>query len=277
MSDRLRMKMHSLDDLPNEILLHILSYLKIKDVVKTSVLSKRWRNLWKHLRHLKLDTYEFSKPSFFSECVSEVVASRGMGDYPLRSLEFKRHGAFRYEIFTGLINHAMSNGLQQLNIGVPSNIGLPYSIFSCHSLTSIYISVSRYDIKKRTRLPKLLDLPGLRSLRLEFVGIQADDSGRAEPFSTCTKLTDLNIDECFLVYPRAVSKDSEGVLNINNATLSNLTIKDILTLKTMKQEPAYKYVIHTPKLVSFTVNGSPFRASSVPKRVKVELQSSSMM
>lgn len=277
MSDRLKMKMHSLDDLPNEILLHIMSYLKIKDVVKTSVLSKRWRNLWKCLRDLKLNTYEFSKPCFFSECVSQVVASRAMGDYPLRSLEFKRHGAFRYEIFSGLINHAMSNGLQQLSIAVPSNIGLPYSIFSCHSLTSIYISVSRYDIKKRTRLPKLLDLPGLRSLRLEFVGIQADDSGRAEPFSTCTKLTDLNIDECFLVYPRAVSKDSEGVLNINNATLSNLTIKDTLTLKTMKQEPTYKYVILTPKLVSFTVNGSPFRATSVPKRVKVELQSSSMM
>ncbi|CAI8603178.1 unnamed protein product [Vicia faba] len=276
MTDRLKMKMHSLDDLPNEILLHIMSYLMIEDVVKTSVLSKRWRNLWKYLRDLKLDTSEFSKPCFFSECVSEVVSSRGMGDYPLRSLEFKRHGAFRHEIFTGLINHAMSNGLQQLNIAVPSNIGLPYSIFSCHSLTSIYITVSRYDLKKRTRLPKHLDLPGLRSLRLEHVGIQADDTAHAEPFSSCTKLTDLNIDECFLVYPSSLSKDREGILNVTNATLSNLIIKDTLTLKTMKQEPAYKYVIFTPKLVSFIVNGSPFRASSLPKRVKVELQSSSM-
>lgn len=276
MGDRLKRKMSSLNDLPNEILLHIMSYLKIKDVVKTSVLSKRWRNLWKFLRQLKLDTSEFSKPCFFSECVFEIVSSRGMGDYPLRTLDFNRHGAFRHEIFTRLINHAMSNGLQQLNIAVPSNIGLPYSIFSCHSLTSIYISVSRYDIKKRTRLPKHLDLPGLRSLHLELVGIQADDSGHAEPFSTCTKLTDLNIDECFLVYPSSLSRDGEGIINVTNDTLCNLTIKDTLTLKTMKRGPTCKYVIVTPKLVSFTVNGSPFRASSVPERVKVELQSSSM-
>lgn len=272
----MKMKRHNLNDLPNEILLHIMSYMMIKDVVKTSVLSKRWKNLWKYLPDLKLNTSEFSKPWFFTECVSDIVSSRSQGDYPLRTLDFNRHGSFQHKVFTGLITHAMSRNLQQLKIVVPSNIGLPYSIFSCHSLTSIYISVSRYDVKRRTRLPKHLDLPALKSLHLDFVGIQADESGHAEPFSACTKLTNLYIDECVLVYPSSLSRDVEGILNVINASLSNLTIKDTLTQKNMRPEPTYKYVISTPKLISFTVNGSPFRASSVPHGVKVELQSSSV-
>lgn len=271
MSDRLKMKRDRLNDLPNEILLHILSFLMIEDIVKTSILSKRWKNLWKYLPDLKLHTSEFSNPYLFSECVSGVVSSRSMGNHPLRTLDFDRHGCFQHTIFTKLVKHAMSNGLQKLNIVVPSNIGLPCSIFSCHSLTSIYISVSMYDVKKRTRLPKRLDLPALKSMHLDFVGIQADDNGHAEPFSTCTALTDLYIDECVLVYPSSVPREVEGILNITNATLSNLTIKNTLTHTKLRPEPTFKYVISTPKITSFTVNGSPFRASSLLERMKVEL------
>ncbi|GAU40607.1 hypothetical protein TSUD_28130 [Trifolium subterraneum] len=134
-----------------------------------------------------------------------------------------------------------------------------------------------YDVKRRTRLPKHLDLPALKNLHLDYVGIQADDSGHAEPFSTCTELTNLYIDECVLVYPSSLPREVEGKLNVTNATLSNLTIKDTLTHKRMGPGANYKYVISTPKLISFTLNGSPFWASSLPERVKVELQSSSMM
>jgi hypothetical protein len=130
-----------------------------------------------------------------------------------------------------------------------------------------------YDVKKRTRLPKHLDLPALKNMHLDSVGIQADDSGHAEPFSTCTELTNLYIDECLLVYPSSLPREVEGKLNVTNATLSNLTIKDALTHKRMGLGPNYKYVISTPKLISFTLNGSPFWASSLPERVKVELQS----
>jgi hypothetical protein len=52
-----------------------MSFLMIQDVVKTSVLSKRWKNLWKHLPHLKLNTSEFRKPLYFSEFVSGIVSS----------------------------------------------------------------------------------------------------------------------------------------------------------------------------------------------------------
>ncbi|KAK2660050.1 hypothetical protein Ddye_006583 [Dipteronia dyeriana] len=44
--------------LPNDILVQILSCLETKDVVKTSVLSSRWKNLWTFVYNLHFDDYD---------------------------------------------------------------------------------------------------------------------------------------------------------------------------------------------------------------------------
>jgi len=38
-----------LSDLPDGVILHILSFLNTKHVVRTCVLSKRWEHLWKRI------------------------------------------------------------------------------------------------------------------------------------------------------------------------------------------------------------------------------------
>ncbi|XP_004496008.1 putative F-box/LRR-repeat protein At3g49150 [Cicer arietinum] len=254
-SERLRQKRDRLSDLPNAILLHIMSFMMIKDIVKTSTLSKRWKNLWKHLSELKLNTFEFKKPWFFAECVSDIVSSRSKGNYPLKTLDFNRHGSFQHKIFSDLIEHAINRGVQKLRVVVPANVGLPYCVFTSHSLTSLYISASIYD-KRRTRLPNYLDLPSLTSLHLDYVGIQTDDNGFAEPFSSCNKLNNLFIKNCCFVHPRDIFLKVEGTLHVTNATLTNLTINNY--------DPTYKYVISAPNLTSFIVNDSPFQPLDMP-------------
>ncbi|KAF3582166.1 hypothetical protein Bca4012_033299 [Brassica carinata] len=55
-----------ISELPEALLLHILSYVPTKDVIATSVLSKRWRSLWKMVPKLE---FEFDMEHVSSEAV----------------------------------------------------------------------------------------------------------------------------------------------------------------------------------------------------------------
>ncbi|XP_020879882.1 LOW QUALITY PROTEIN: putative F-box/FBD/LRR-repeat protein At3g49030 [Arabidopsis lyrata subsp. lyrata] len=52
------MKDDRISELPEDLLLQILSYIPTENVIATSVLSKRWRSLWKMVPNLKFD-FEF--------------------------------------------------------------------------------------------------------------------------------------------------------------------------------------------------------------------------
>ena len=44
-----------IDDLPDLIIQHILSYLSTEEAVRTSILSKRWKYLWTSIPKLDFD------------------------------------------------------------------------------------------------------------------------------------------------------------------------------------------------------------------------------
>ncbi|XP_078153117.1 F-box/FBD/LRR-repeat protein At5g18770-like [Carex rostrata] len=52
-------KYDMISSLPDEMLQHILSFLGIRQAVQTSVLSKRWVNVWTSLSNLNFDPHEF--------------------------------------------------------------------------------------------------------------------------------------------------------------------------------------------------------------------------
>ncbi|KHN31750.1 Putative FBD-associated F-box protein [Glycine soja] len=43
-----------LSELPDFVLLHIMNFIDTKDALRTCILSKRWKDLWKHLTTLDL-------------------------------------------------------------------------------------------------------------------------------------------------------------------------------------------------------------------------------
>ncbi|XP_056159997.1 putative F-box/LRR-repeat protein At5g02930 [Syzygium oleosum] len=67
-----------ISDLPDAVIHHIFSFLPLKDVVKTSVLSKRWQSAWTTTAHLVFhDTYSSDFPSLVDSvlirCTSPTV------------------------------------------------------------------------------------------------------------------------------------------------------------------------------------------------------------
>ncbi|CAI9112291.1 OLC1v1012721C3 [Oldenlandia corymbosa var. corymbosa] len=76
----------SITDLPESILLHILSFLPITTAIKTTAVARDWRNLWRSLLKLNFDLEEFhshipEKPNrdarqLFAEFVSQALLYR---------------------------------------------------------------------------------------------------------------------------------------------------------------------------------------------------------
>ncbi|CAN1850772.1 F-box/LRR-repeat protein 13 [Linum perenne] len=65
-----------LSSLPDAILDHILSFVNTKTVVQTSILSRRWKCVWKHVPALNLDHSSFERFSSFATFVDKVLALR---------------------------------------------------------------------------------------------------------------------------------------------------------------------------------------------------------
>ena len=68
-----------LSELPDFVLLHIMNFIDTKDALRTCILSKRWKDLWKHLTTLSF----YQSSSLFNErvvnfnkFVSQVLSCR---------------------------------------------------------------------------------------------------------------------------------------------------------------------------------------------------------
>ncbi|KHN14740.1 F-box/FBD/LRR-repeat protein [Glycine soja] len=163
-----QMKEDRLSGLPDEILFIIMSFIMIKDAVKTCILSKRWRNLWKFLPNLTLHSNDFRSHSVFFEFVSRILSCSDQ-NHTLHSLDF--HGPFYGKpiVMTNLMGYAVYHNIQHLNINVPYNISLSARVFSCPSLKSLRISVS-HNVLKRTRIPSfttVISTPKISSLAFD--------------------------------------------------------------------------------------------------------------
>ncbi|CAN1333450.1 Putative FBD-associated F-box protein At5g56440 [Linum perenne] len=81
--------------LPDFVLYHILSFVDTKTVVQTSVLSRRWRCVWKHVPALVFDSLSFDHHSKrFNTFVDKVLSLR----YPTNVDKISYFNTLFYEI-----------------------------------------------------------------------------------------------------------------------------------------------------------------------------------
>ena len=181
----------NLSDLPYGVLLHIMEFLSIRQVVQSSVLSKRWKNIWKSLATLSFKP--FNEIHKYNRSLSHVLSNR---DHyvSLHNLHLTVFISTAPKLLNDAIKYVALHHLQKLTLYIDfkfkeiSNSFVPL-LFNCQSLTflEIFISSSRSSLK----LPPSLLLPSLETFHLSNVTFLARDNDCVEPFSTCTSLTTL--------------------------------------------------------------------------------------
>ncbi|MED6144439.1 hypothetical protein PIB30_015651 [Stylosanthes scabra] len=172
----------TISTLPDSILCHILSFLPTRTSMATSILSRRWRHLWKDLHVLNLDGYSFSAPELSRDQVEERFVD--FVNEVLHHVQVRRIQKFRLDGEVRNYSHTLSfwidsvtSGphLQELYLSLWNSSGsfytLPYSVFSCTSLVSLIL---KGDIIVSFDNLQSVQLPSLKNLELEVISVELD-------------------------------------------------------------------------------------------------------
>lgn len=227
--------------LPDDFLLQILSLLPTKDVLTTSVLSKRWQYLWK-LVH-KLEYTYCDRNADHGRFVSFVDRSLLLSTAPvLESLQFNIRRKCS-DIDIGFwIRTAVKRGLRELSfdywphntINEPSK--LPQSLFTCGTLVVLKLTdVSLVDVT----FPVCFQL--LKTLQLSCV-IYIDDETPQKLLSSCKILQELDVNR--------VKNDNVTIFSINVPSLQKL----IFDGKWGTHDGISEFVMNAPSLKFLEIN-----------------------
>ncbi|KAJ3687052.1 hypothetical protein LUZ61_016216 [Rhynchospora tenuis] len=192
-----------ISDLHDSLLIHILSFLKIKQAVQTCVLSKRWRNLWTFIPCRHFDFADFFPDDVDYDDIKEyemkferfVTAVLRKQDTPFLD-SFKlvydnRDG--ESNAITEWILCALNWKPRMIYIYVDRYmmIDLPDSLFDCKSLEKMTLQFECFVYYKPF---ETINLPSLKKLELSNWTI--DDYLINKLMSGCPVLEDLTLRGC---------------------------------------------------------------------------------
>ncbi|PWA61989.1 F-box domain, Leucine-rich repeat domain, L domain-like protein [Artemisia annua] len=252
-----------ISNLPDPILHLILSPLRsTEEVVRTSVLSTRWKYLWTSIPSLDIDIYRRSalKTNEFKEFVYWVLANRTQD---LDSFRLSCSNHYDMPTIGRWIHLVVMRKIKQLDLtfcfeDIDEIIELPRCLVDCDSLEVLnlclshaYLSVSSFT-GSRT----------LKVLKLDRVGLF--DSELEKFLANCPLLEELSLIDCLAYAYLSISPPNLKTLRINNRGLSE------------KERYCEGLMVVCPKLVyleygGYMGNEFSFNAKSLKKAV-IELE-----
>lgn len=195
-----------ISELPDEIVCRVLSFFSTREAVKTSALSKRWKNVWVSVPNLDIDESEFRRgysiaPKRFGEFVDRVLFFRGSSN--IHKVRLKFSGAFRNaSSFDAWICTVVRCNVVELDLSVGDyyspyprlylndyyttpELILPKSLFTCSTLVSLKLQM---DSKVGAIIPTSDDVC-FSCLKFLHVTLHYPDSHSVQKlFSICAQV-----------------------------------------------------------------------------------------
>ncbi|KAI4298964.1 hypothetical protein L6164_032468 [Bauhinia variegata] len=241
-----------LSSLPDEILVLILQFLDTKHAAQTSVLSRRWKNMWSQLPIINIDSDSFRYYLSFRNFVLNVISRRVAPVYickfwfdisnPIYSslqMCIDSHDLFE-PLVQRVIHHVVTHGVRYLCLHFPRIVDDLPILFTCPSLKML-------ELRELIIPPtQKLDFPTLTTLNLVkctfILEGKREGNGAFGPFSGCLCLKSLFICDC-----RIPSKVK--IFEISAPELTTLKISRMQHYRNIN--PKCKVVISSTKITSF--------------------------
>ncbi|KAI9107941.1 hypothetical protein K1719_020814 [Acacia pycnantha] len=181
----------TINDLPDPVLLDILSLLQTKDAIVTSLLSKR--SLWRYLPKLEFHDKSFRRVKFFLQFVDAALLLVDLKSVKTFVLKCKRSYVPHVKIniwLNAVLNH---NSITHLELDFRKlRVNVSSSVFMCNTIS--VLKLTRVQVSNLSRV----NLPALKVLHLEDVGFQYSQCLLSMLLSNCLHLEELVIKDTFL-------------------------------------------------------------------------------
>ncbi|CAH8278537.1 unnamed protein product [Arabidopsis lyrata] len=214
-----------ISELPEALILEILSLLPTKDVIATSVLSKQWRSIWKMVPKLKF-VFDYKK---LAENVTRSFLSHKAPVLESLSLSVRDgYCDLDVELWAGT---AIARNVREFLLFSESSavvVTFPSSLFCCDTLETLTLINSIY-----VDVPSLVSMKSLRTLHLYYVEYK-DNESICNLLSGCPNLEVLSVSIYFPQYE-------------TNFTIVAPSLKR-LSIYGHTREKNGDYVINTPSL-----------------------------
>ncbi|CAN0897136.1 Putative F-box/FBD/LRR-repeat protein At4g13965 [Linum grandiflorum] len=232
-----------LSNLPNCILYYILSFLDTKYAVQTSVLSRVWRCVWKHVDVLNLRRSNFLNVSSFAKFVRRALLLRFQLEVSKVSFidDIGPYKPIVQNTLDKVVDYAFAHDCRHLVIDLETQhfLGFSYTFGSVpsHSLRTLEIrNVCIGDGFGSS------GFPSLTSLILKTCPLIPDQEGNVDLISNLPSLMDLVMEDYLGKYGKVYDKVSSVV--IHGPQLVNLKLAPL---------PFYNIRVAAPKLRSFSL------------------------
>ncbi|XP_058767961.1 F-box/FBD/LRR-repeat protein At1g16930-like [Vicia villosa] len=218
--------------LPETIICLILSFLQTKQSAATSILSKRWKNIWLSVPVLDFRPTRITDATTnfrFNDFAYSIFISR---DPALSIKSFSLHVKYKcgyinttgfplIPSFTKWLNYVLQRGVKHLNLDVATPGGLPLlpiSIFTCRTLVVLHLTIFwvQYSFSS-------VELPLLQTRNIQFITFP-EDVDFMLLLDGCPILEKLFISNVFS------NCQEDSLLNSNkwkNFSLGNLIVADV--------------------------------------------------
>ncbi|XP_010446085.1 PREDICTED: putative F-box/FBD/LRR-repeat protein At2g05300 [Camelina sativa] len=164
-----RLNEDRISQLPDPLICHILNHLRTQEVVRTSVLSSRWRSLWLLVPSLEWARWKFPDFSSFKSFGDRFFHSDRVTCLQNVELSLDTNDA---SYLTSWIDALTKRKIQRLSVERGFYHKMPLSLYVCETLT-MYLNSVRYH--KEATLERLVSsCPVLEDLEIFTFGGEAN-------------------------------------------------------------------------------------------------------